>query len=83
VIKRNSGIDLMQENVFEAMPFSEICGDATTTVDGWIRVHTSSAQLPGIMVSANGDDGGVMSTAITTNLGFYEFDALPGLDLYG
>lgn len=77
VIKRNSGIDLMQENVFEAMPFSEICGDAITTADGWIRIHTSGTQLPGVTVSANGDDGEVMSASTTTDLGFYEFDALP------
>lgn len=77
VIKRNSDVDLMQENVFEAMPFSEICGDATIAADGWIRVHTSNAQLADVTVSANGDDGEVMNTTTTTNLGFYGFDALP------
>ena len=77
IIKRNSGIDLMQENVFEAMPFSEICGDATIAADGWIRVHTSNEQLPDVVVSANGDDGEVMSTSATTDLGFYQFESLP------
>lgn len=77
IIQRNSDIDLMQENVFEAMPFSEICGDATTSTDGWIRIHTTGTQLPDVTVSANGADGEVMSASTTTELGFYEFDALP------
>ena len=77
VIVRNSGVQLMQENVFRAMPFSEICGDATTSADGWIRVHTSNAQLPNVTVSANGDDGEVMNTSVTTDLGFYQFETLP------
>ncbi len=77
IIKRNSDIELMQENVFEAMPFSEICGEATIAADGWIRIHTSNTQLPNVVVSANGDDGEVMSTSTTTDLGFYEFETLP------
>ena len=77
VIMRNSGIELMQENVFEAMPFSEICGGASVAADGWVRVHTSNAQLPDVTVSANGDGGEVMNTTTTTNLGFYQFEALP------
>ncbi len=77
VIMRNSGIDLMQENVFEAMPFSSICGEAVTSADGWIRVQTSNAQLPNVTVVANGNDGEVMSTSTTTDLGFYTFNNLP------
>jgi hypothetical protein len=77
VILRNTGIDLMQENVFEAMPFNEICGDATIATDGWIQVHTSSTRLANVTVSANGNDGEVMSTSTTTDLGFYQFEALP------
>lgn len=77
IVQRNSDIDLMQENVFEAMPFSEICGEATTSTDGWIRIHTSNVQLPDVTVSANGADGELMSNFTTTELGFYEFETLP------
>ncbi|WP_222707045.1 peroxidase family protein [Neolewinella aurantiaca] len=77
IVMRNSSIELMQENVFEAMPFSEICGDAVTSTDGWIQVHTVGTQLPDVTVSANGDNGSVMGTSVTSDLGFYEFETLP------
>lgn len=77
VIYRNSGVDLMQENVFEAMPFSEICGNATVAADGLIRVHITNANLEGVTVNAVDADGEVMSSDLTTDLGFYDFDELP------
>lgn len=77
IIFRNSGVDLMQENVFEAMPFSEICGNATVAADGLVNVHTSNADLAGVTISAVDADGLVMNVATTTDLGFYTFDALP------
>ncbi|WP_020567049.1 peroxidase family protein [Neolewinella persica] len=77
VIYRNSGVDLMQENVFEAMPFSEICGGATVAADGLIRVHSTNANLEGVTVSAVDANGEVMSADLTTALGFYDFDELP------
>lgn len=67
----------MQENVFEAMPFSEICGDATVSTDGLVKVHTSNEELAGVTVSAIDADGTVMNATATTDLGFYAFDALP------
>lgn len=77
VIYRNSGVDLMQENVFEAMPFSEICGNATVAADGLIRVHLTNANLEGVTVNAVDSEGEVMSSELTTDLGFYDFAALP------
>ncbi|MFT5998787.1 MAG: hypothetical protein ACI81P_001242 [Neolewinella sp.] len=77
VIYRNSGVDLMQENVFEAMPFSEICGNATVAADGLIRVHITNANLEGVTVNAVDTDGEVMNADLTTDLGFYDFDELP------
>ncbi len=77
VVVRNSGVDLMQENVFEAMPFSEICGMNTVAADGLIKVHTTNADLEGVTVSVVDTDGLVMNAATTTDLGFYSFDALP------
>ncbi|MFK8161518.1 MAG: peroxidase family protein [Lewinella sp.] len=77
VIYRNSGVDLMQENVFESMPFSDICGNATVAADGLIRVHTTNVNLEGVTVTAVAADGEAMNSALTTDLGFYQFDALP------
>jgi hypothetical protein len=77
VIFRNSGVDLMQENVFEAMPFSEICGNATVAADGLIRVHLTNANLEGVTVNAVDNDGEIMISELTTDLGFYNFDELP------
>jgi len=77
LIQRNSDIDLMQDNVFEAMSFSDICGQMTTSADGLVHVHTSDLQLPDVSITANGADGEVMDAKITTDLGFFEFTDLP------
>lgn len=80
VIMYNSGITLMQDNVFESMPFSEICGSATVSADGWINVHTTGDRLSGVTVEVIGSDGIVASATATTDLGFYDFAGLPACD---
>lgn len=80
VIMYNSRIDLMQDNVFEAMPFSEICGSATVSVDGWISVHTSNERLVDVTMDALSSDGFISTTVATSDLGFFEFNNLPACD---
>ncbi|MEL7159600.1 MAG: peroxidase family protein, partial [Bacteroidota bacterium] len=76
VVMYNSGISLMQDNVFEAMPFSDICGSATVAVDGVIKVHTTEEPLPAVNVNVLDNDGLITNADVTTELGFYDFDAL-------
>ena len=80
IIMYNSSINLMQENVFEAMPFSEICGGTTVAVDGLVRVHTTDAPLQDVTINVLNGDGELTQTELTSNLGFYDFDALPACD---
>lgn len=80
VIMYNSGVLLMQDNVFESMPFSEICGNATVSADGWINVHSSGERLSGVTVNVVGSDGIITNSAQTSDLGFFEFDGLPACD---
>ncbi|WP_273445557.1 peroxidase family protein, partial [Neolewinella agarilytica] len=80
IIMYNSSISLMQENVFEAMPFSEVCGSSTVAVDGLVRVHTTDAPLQDVTINVLTDDGELTQTELTSDLGFYDFDALPACD---
>lgn len=77
VIVRNTGVELMQDNVFEAMPFSEICSGRTVPTDGVIHVNTTGEPLANVTVSAWDSDGIVNNAVNTTDLGFFNFDALP------
>ena len=80
IIMYNSSISLMQENVFEAMPFSDICGGTTVSVDGLVKVHTSEAPLAEVTINVLNGDGDLTQSELTTNLGFYDFDALPACE---
>lgn len=80
IVMMNSGVDLMQDNVFEAMPFSEICGSATVDADGWISVHSSNERLADVTVDVLSSDGFVSTSAFSSELGFYEFNNLPACD---
>lgn len=80
IIMYNSGVTLMQDNVFESMPFSEICGSATVRADGVISVHTSGELLPNVTVSVLGEDGEANASGATSDLGFYNFNGLPACD---
>lgn len=80
VIMYNSGVTLVQDNVFESMPFSEICGSATVSADGWITVHSTSEQLSDVTVEVVGSDGIVTTTTQTSDLGFYDLMGLPACD---
>lgn len=77
VVMYNSGVSLMQENVFEAMPFSEICGAETVAVDGVVKVHTTDAALPGVTINVMDELGTIGESTGTSELGFFDFTALP------
>ena len=77
IIMYNTDIELMQEDVFRSMPFSQICGEAAISVDGVIRIHGSDRPLGGVTVRAMGNDGSPSSSRTTSELGFYDFRALP------
>lgn len=51
IVMHNTDITLMQDNVFLAMPYSDICGSATANVSGEVYVHTSAAPLPDVQLS--------------------------------
>ncbi len=80
IIMYNSNVDLMQDNVFRSMPFSDICGSATVNLDGWISVHSSNERLEDVTVDVLSSDGFITTSAQTTNLGFFAFDGLPACD---
>lgn len=81
VVMYNTEINLMQENVFEATPFGDMCGEGTVTTDGLIHLHTTDEPLPEVTVEAIGNDGLVVSTSSTSELGFYDFAALPACQM--
>ncbi|WP_173021502.1 peroxidase family protein [Lewinella sp. W8] len=81
VVMYNTEINLMQDNVFEATPFSDMCGAGTVATDGVINLHTSNVPLPEVTVDAIGNDGLVVSTSLTSDLGFYDFEALPACQM--
>lgn len=77
VIMRNTGITLMQDNVFGAIPLNEICDNMTVEVLGRVRTET------GVPVSAVGIDmqaGASFITNATAEDGAFNFSALPGCD---
>lgn len=80
IIMYNSDVELMQDNVFRSMPFSQICGTATVSLDGWISVHSSSERLEDVTVDVLSSDGFITTTAQTSDLGFFAFDGLPACD---
>lgn len=80
IIMLNSDVDLMQDNVFESMPFSQICGSATVSADGWISVHTSNERLGDVTIDALSSDGFVGTSTVSSELGFYEFNEIPACD---
>lgn len=76
VIMYNSDIDIMQNNIFVAMPFSELCGSATVGADGWISVHTTNERLADVTVTA-GARGETMAVTTSSDLGFFTLSDLP------
>ena len=79
IIMRNTGITLMQDNVFSAMPHSEICTHMTSEVAG--NVHTETGlPVPNVTVY-------IMNNSTTQDEqqsaqdGTFEFAAVPACDV--
>ncbi|MEM9835897.1 MAG: peroxidase family protein [Bacteroidota bacterium] len=79
IIMYNTSITLMQDNVFLAMPFEDICTNMTTEVGGQVVVHTSLAEMPNAEVILT-DASDATATAITDNTGDFIFGALPACE---
>ena len=77
VIMANTTIDLMQDNVFRAMPFSDICGNMTTAADGIVYNQGTDQVLNDVTIVASDGRGQIVAEATTTEHGFFAFDALP------
>lgn len=75
IIMRNTAIDLMQDNVFDAMPHEEICDNMTIEVLGnvWTEIGVPVAGV-GIDLQA----GNSFLTGATSNNGRFGFSAVPG-----
>ncbi len=78
VIMRNTGIKLMQENVFEAMPHSEICESMLVEVDGRVRTERGDP-VPDVLVYLRA--GGNVEQLTTESDGRFDFLPVGGCDL--
>lgn len=75
IIMRNTAIDLMQDNVFAAMPHEEICDNMTVEVLGnvWTEIG-----VPVFGVGIDLQAGTSFLTGATSNNGRFGFSAVPG-----
>ncbi|MEL7426614.1 MAG: peroxidase family protein [Bacteroidota bacterium] len=78
VVMYNTGVDLMQDNVFLSLPHEEICDNMTYSLSGFIRTATGEP-LPGVnveLVSAPGN-----SEELTAAEGTFAFPDMSYCDL--
>lgn len=73
VIMRNTGITLMQEHVFEAMPHELICGSSTSEIAGQITTE-SGTPVSGVQVNISLD--GAMETLSSDTEGTFLLDEI-------
>lgn len=78
VIMRNTGIKLMQENVFEAMPHSEICENMLVEVNGRVRTERGD---PVSDVQVYLRAGGNIEQLATESDGRFDFLPVGGCDV--
>jgi len=78
IIMRNTGIKLMQENVFEAMPHSMICTSMDVEVTGSVRTIAGEA-VQNVEVTFRHAE--TAETAMTDDEGFFYFDPVPGCEV--
>lgn len=72
IIMHNTGISLMQDNVFLSTPYEEICNNMTASVSGNVRVHTTAADLPNVQINLL-QNGEAVTNSLTNELGSYAF----------
>lgn len=80
VIMKNTGIELMQNEVFKAMPHEEICDNLTVDVSG--QVHTESG-APVVDVYAALQIGSAYEEAFSGSDGAFAFPPSPGCEVNG
>lgn len=80
IIMRNTGITLMQDNVFEAMPHGEICGNMTSNINGVVmtEVGETVSEVNVSLATASGDE-----SLITDAAGSFVFEELPSCEVNG
>ncbi|HRD81339.1 MAG TPA: peroxidase family protein [Saprospiraceae bacterium] len=80
IVVRNSGLPMLQDNVFKAMPHSEICDNMHVRIYGRFR-SVLDAPVPGVQlaVQMTGNDLDGQSDAF----GAYDFNDVKGCDVQG
>ncbi|PHI19766.1 hypothetical protein CEQ90_11100 [Lewinellaceae bacterium SD302] len=76
IIMHNTGISLMQDNVFLAMPYADICGSATSTVTGNVTIHESNNQMNEVQIDYL-VDGEMQTNLFTDPEGNFNFEGIP------
>lgn len=79
ILMYNTGITLMQDNVFLSTSYEDICGNMTAEVSGQVRVHTSNEVLSAVSVNLL-DAGEPTGNTITNATGSYAFPELPACE---
>lgn len=74
IIMYNTGIKLMQDNVFRAIPHEEICDNMSFDLFGTVRLH-DGRPVPGVELRMGMDE--TAQTLTTVQDGAYDFPALP------
>ncbi len=79
IIMRNTGVTLMQDNVFAAMPHAEICAHMTSDVAGVVRTE-SGLPVPNVTVSIMNNSTTQAEQQSALN-GAFRFTAVPACDV--
>lgn len=79
VIMKNTGITLMQDNVFASMPHQEICAHMTSEVAGVVHTETG-LPVPNVTVSIMNNSNNPMAQQSGQNGGFL-FQSVPACDV--
>ncbi|MEO0341320.1 MAG: peroxidase family protein, partial [Bacteroidota bacterium] len=77
IIMRNTTITLMQDDVFDAIPHEEICGNMTIDVLGKIRLENGR---PVAQVGVDLEAGNTFLTLSTNGAGDFDFRSVPACD---
>ena len=77
LIMRNTGIKLMQDNVFDALPHEQICANMTVDVLGFVRTELGN---PVANVDINLEAGNSFFQGNTGANGSFTFGAIPGCE---
>jgi hypothetical protein len=79
IIMRNTGITLMQDNVFEAMPHEEICSNMTADVSGLVTTEEGQPVADAMVNVLNNGSGPVQ--LLSSPDGEFLFIDLPACDI--